>query len=83
VVPEELARLARLHHLSGDWPHARDILLDLASRDPDNPLYAAELADGLLRNGKLAEGRPWLDRLEKLDNIHPRLAPLRKLAAGE
>ncbi len=81
--PEEVLRWAHLHDLSGNWPRAREMLLELASADPDNPACAVELVDGLLRNNRRPEAKSWLERLEKLDPKHPRLPGLRKQLEAE
>jgi predicted Zn-dependent protease len=76
--PEEMLRWAQLQDTSGNWPRAREMMLELAAADPDNPAFAAELADGLLRHNRRPEARSWLEKLEKLAPADPRLPALRK-----
>jgi tetratricopeptide (TPR) repeat protein len=76
---EEQLRLARLYEAEGDWARARECLLGLVARDGQNPAYLAALAEGLLKRGRRAEARPWLERLAQVEPDAPRTRGLRRL----
>jgi predicted Zn-dependent protease len=71
-------RLARLNEAEGDWARAREGLLGLVARDGQNPAYLAALVDGLLKRGRRAEARPWLEKLARVEPDTPRTHGLRE-----
>jgi tetratricopeptide (TPR) repeat protein len=75
--PQDLALLANLCDLVGDWPKARDYLQQLLGADKNNPAYLAPLARGLVAHGERAEAEVWLDRLEQLQPKAPGTVEIR------
>jgi predicted Zn-dependent protease len=59
--------LARLYEANGATEKASGLLLELATNRGDNPAYLDRYARSLLRQGKVAEAAPYVDRLEKLE----------------
>ncbi len=62
----ERSRLAQLYEAEKDWARAGEHLLRLVEGDENNPVYLARLVQALTRQGKKAEARSWLARLEKM-----------------
>jgi tetratricopeptide (TPR) repeat protein len=61
--PHDHFLLARLYEADGQWPRAESELLGLLAAQADNPDYLARYANGLLREGRTAEARPWVEKL--------------------
>ena len=82
--PEDILLLAQLDEADGDWPRARQRLLELAGERGANPESLAILIRALLRHGGIEEARGALTRLEKLVPDRPGVVELkaRVLQAG-
>jgi len=63
---EEQFLLAQLHEALGDWPKARQQLLQLVAAQSTNPRYVAHYAQALVRRKDAAEAEIWLNKLAKL-----------------
>jgi tetratricopeptide (TPR) repeat protein len=66
--------LALLYDSTGQWPKARERLLELVSdlymrrsARPQAAQYIAQYVQGLIRNKELGEAQLWLDRLDRLN----------------
>ena len=66
LTAEEQFLLAQLHEALGEWPKARQQLLQLVAANSTNARYLAHYAQALLRRKETAEAEIWVDKLAKL-----------------
>jgi cellulose synthase operon protein C len=81
--PDQEFYLARLHASTNNWPAARASMLNVLSREGDNPTYLRFFVEELFRRGAVSDGTLWLDRLERLAPEDAGTMVLRALALAK
>ncbi len=79
---DEQFRLVQMYDAAGDWPQARDRMVELLTQDSQNPEFLAYLIEGLLRNDQAADAEPWIARLSILEPATERVKTFRSRLAS-
>ena len=75
--PDEQFVMAQLYEQTGDWPNARDLLLNLVTKIEGNLGLAGTFAQLLAKHDDLTEAERWIEKVETAQPDSPMAVQLR------